>query len=90
MAFVITSQCNKSGLCLPVCPSNAIHPLPSDPGYSTSTQLFIDPRLTGCSDCFNCVTACPQGAIYSEWEVPAEYPNAVEENAEWYVEHPDQ
>jgi ferredoxin len=53
MAYVITEKCEKCGVCVDVCPTEAISE--GDPIYK------IDPDL--CSDCGVCADECPTDAI---------------------------
>ncbi|MBC8312736.1 MAG: 4Fe-4S binding protein [Candidatus Cloacimonetes bacterium] len=52
MAFVITSDCIKCGVCADVCPENAI--------VEDETQYII---IEICIDCGICLPECPIEAI---------------------------
>lgn len=52
MAFVITSDCVKCGVCVDVCPENAI--------IEDETQYII---TEDCIDCGICIKECAIGAI---------------------------
>ncbi len=52
MAFIITSECVKCGVCLDVCPVDAI--IESEEHY-----MITD----ACVDCGKCVEVCPIDAI---------------------------
>ncbi|MEC8250326.1 MAG: ferredoxin family protein, partial [Planctomycetota bacterium] len=45
-------------------------------------QLFIDPDT--CIDCGLCVDECPVQAIFPEEDLPDEWKNYVEKNADWF------
>jgi ferredoxin len=89
VAHVIAQPCVgvKDTSCLSVCPANAIHPLPSEPGFTTIDQLFIDPAA--CLDCGNCVSACPVAAIYSEDDLPTEWHEYINKANEYYGYPPE-
>ena len=53
MAYFITSRCTRAGLCLPVCPVEAISE--GEPVY------IIDPDK--CIECGACASVCPDNAI---------------------------
>lgn len=52
IAAVDLSQCDRCGLCLPLCPPGAIHLALAD--------LVIEETCTGCR---KCVAPCPVGAL---------------------------
>ena len=89
MAHVITDRCVgvKDQSCVLVCPVDCIHPnTDSEPDvYKSYAQLYIDPVV--CIDCGACVPACPVEAIFSDDEVPEEYRQFLEVNADYYREH---
>jgi ferredoxin len=45
-------------------------------------QLFINPD--GCIDCAMCAAECPVSAIFSDEELPSEWRQFIEKNAEWF------
>ncbi len=73
MAHVVTSKCLgcKFTDCVTVCPVACF--------YELEQQLVINPDE--CIDCQACVTECPVEAIYAEGDVPAEYTENIEFNA---------
>jgi len=71
MAFVIAAPCIADYSCVEVCPTQCIGPLPDDPTFDNTEQLYIDP--TRCIDCEACVEACPVGAIYEATRLPPEW-----------------
>lgn len=79
MAYVITDNCIKDGLCLDACPNESIRPLATDADYETVTQLFINPEE--CLDCGACVSACTSDAIFPLDELPADKAQFAEINA---------
>ena len=84
MAFVICQPCVdvKDTSCTEVCPSDAIHPTPSEGNFGSVPQLYINP-LT-CSNCDLCRSACPQGAIYPASQVPSGWQSYIQINAAYY------
>lgn len=62
------SACIKCGLCVQICPVNAIHLADITEGLSAGTA-FIDPRHSACDfSCvgIQCVLVCPSGALIHE------------------------
>lgn len=84
MAFVIASPCVADYSCVEACPVDAIAPLPDDPRFSKTEQLYINPAL--CIDCAACVEACPVSAIFPAQQVPARWKSAVRINAAYFEE----
>lgn len=82
MTFIITGGCCSDSSCIPVCPVQCIRPRPGDPDFTSSAQLYIDPRT--CIDCAACVDQCPVDAIYAEWEIPDELRDYEAINAEFF------
>lgn len=68
MPRVITELCDNAGACVQVCPVDCIVPGPPDSGWPWH---FIDPDI--CIDCAACQAECPQGAIFTEFELPEAY-----------------
>ncbi|MHA3791188.1 4Fe-4S binding protein [Sphingomonas sp. YL-JM2C] len=86
MAHIITQVCCNDGACVDVCPVQCIRPRPGDPQYSTAEQLYIDPKA--CIDCGVCQEACPVGAIYADYDLPAEFDEYREINAAHFAADP--
>lgn len=82
MAYVITSLCTKDAECVDACPTDAIHPTPSEADYGNVEQLFIDPDT--CIECGACEAVCPSNAIFGPGEVPSEFADAEQKNAAYY------
>ena len=53
IAVVDLAVCDRCGLCLPLCPPEAIHLALAD--------LVVD--ATACTGCRKCVAPCPVGAL---------------------------
>ena len=84
MAYVICQPCigEKNAACTLVCPTDAIHPLPSETGHATEEQLYIDP--TRCIDCSYCASACPVSAIFPAGDVPSAWQSFIQKNADYF------
>lgn len=84
MAYVISEPCIgvKDASCVEVCPVDCIHPMPGEPGFDESDQLYIDP--SECIDCDACVATCPVEAISPDSLVPAEWTHFIEKNADYF------
>ena len=87
MAHVITKLCVgvKDQSCVEVCPVDCIRPssdLDGDAAFDSEPQLFIDPEI--CIDCGACVSVCPVEAIFYIEDLPEEYLQAIEDNANYY------
>lgn len=80
MTFVVTEQCIRCKFtdCVEVCPVECFHEGPN--------FLAIDP--VACIDCALCVPECPVGAIYDEKDLPAEFADFLEINAELALQWP--
>lgn len=78
MTYVICQPCItvKDKSCVDVCPVDCIH------GTDEDEQLYIDPST--CIDCGACVAACPVNAIYNETEVPEEWKDYTQKNADYF------
>jgi ferredoxin len=74
MAFVVTQPCHdcKYTDCVCVCPCDCF--------YQDDSMLYINP--VDCIDCEACVPECPVEAIFRDSEVPAQWLQYVELNAE--------
>lgn len=79
---VITDKCIKDMLCVDACPSDAIHPRLDEPRFSEVTQLFIDPEQ--CGSCGACYVTCECNAIYGVDDLPEEYEDCAEVNADFF------
>jgi ferredoxin len=74
MAYVVTSPCLGCRYtdCVVVCPKDCFH--------EGDQMLFIEP--SDCIDCDACRHECPVEAIFPEWEVPDEWSDFIQLNAE--------
>jgi ferredoxin len=74
MAFVVTEPCRdcKYTDCVTVCPVDVF--------YQDERMLYIDPE--NCIDCGGCVSECPVGAIFDEYEVPSQWTHYIALNLE--------
>lgn len=80
MTYVITEPCVdcKFTYCAAVCPVEAFREAPD--------RLYIDPDA--CIDCNACVSECPVEAIYAELDVPKQWMQWIELNAQEAPKHP--
>jgi ferredoxin len=78
MTHVVCQPCFdcKYTDCVAVCPVECF--------YQDEKMLYIDPDKPngGCIDCEACVPECPVEAIYAEANVPGQWANFTELNAE--------
>jgi NAD-dependent dihydropyrimidine dehydrogenase PreA subunit len=76
MPYVIAEPCIgvKDKSCMTVCPVDCIYE------YNGEEQLFINPDE--CIDCGLCEAECPVNAIFVDTDVPANWKNFIELNAE--------
>ncbi len=86
MTFVITQGCCDDASCIAVCPVQCIRPRPGDPDFTTAEQLYIDPAT--CIDCGACMDECPVSAIHSEWDLPEEFSDFLQINADYFATNP--
>lgn len=84
MPYVITQNCCNDASCVPVCPTNCIHPTPDEPDYATAEMLYIDPD--GCIECGACLDACPVSAIEPDYDLPEGSLPFLELNATYYLD----
>ena len=83
MAYVITDNCIKDGLCLDACPNDSIHPRTDEDGFAAASQMFINPEE--CLDCGACVPACGSDAIFPIDDVPADKQASIAANAAYFA-----
>ncbi|MCW2829714.1 MAG: ferredoxin--NADP(+) reductase [Aeromicrobium sp.] len=86
MTFVITQGCCNDGSCVTVCPVQCIRPRPGDPDFTTAEQLYIDPAT--CIDCAACLDECPVDAIHGDYDVPDQFSEYLQINADYFAENP--
>jgi ferredoxin len=87
MPHVITGRCvdTKDQSCVEVCPVDCIHPaknIDGEEAFNQSPQLYIDPNV--CIDCGACVPECPVEAIFMDDELPEEFKQYAQINADYY------
>jgi len=84
MAHIIAEPCigTKDTSCVEVCPVDCIHPGKNEGAFAKADQLYIDPDV--CIDCGLCVDECPVQAIFPQDDLPAEWTQYVQLNADWY------
>jgi ferredoxin len=77
VTHVITEPCVgvKDKACVDVCPVDCIH--------EGDEMLFIDPAE--CIDCGLCVPECPVDAIFFEDDVPAQWTDYTQKNADFFA-----
>jgi len=85
MPHVITEPCinTKDTSCVTVCPVDCIHPRKDEAEFEKETQLYIDPDT--CIDCGLCVDECPVKAIFTEEDVPEQWRQYIQINADYYA-----
>lgn len=85
MAYIICEPCigTKDTACVDVCPVDCIHPTKDEDEFEDAEMLYIDPEE--CIDCGACEPACPVTAIFAEEDVPEEWQEYIEKNAEYYT-----
>jgi ferredoxin len=83
MAYVIAAPCVADYSCIEVCPVNCIRPRPSDAGFDTAEQMFIDPAV--CISCGACMDACPVLAIYDAGNLPAKWKHYEKINRDYFL-----
>jgi len=78
MAYIIAEPCIgvKDASCVEVCPVDCIHATDDD------TMYYIDPNE--CIDCGVCVPECPVEAIFFEPDLPDEWKNFIQINADYF------
>jgi NAD-dependent dihydropyrimidine dehydrogenase PreA subunit len=87
MPHVITGRCAelKDQSCVEVCPVDCIHPaknIDGEEAFDAAPQLYIDPDV--CIDCGACVPECPVEAIFMDDELPEEFREYIQINADYY------
>ena len=82
MTHIVTRLCLRDTACVEVCPVDCIQPRD---GYDDNEgkQLYIDPDT--CIDCGACEPVCPVNAIFPEADVPEEWQNFTELNAQHFA-----
>jgi len=84
MAYIITEPCIgvKDKSCVAVCPVDCIHEGTLTADGTSYDMLFIDPDE--CIDCGLCEPECPVDAIFMEDEVPDQWKNFIQINADFF------
>jgi ferredoxin len=80
VTYVITEPCInvKDASCVAVCPVDCIYSTDEDDMY------YINPDE--CIDCGACEPECPVTAIFAEDEVPAQWQQFIQINADYCAE----
>ena len=80
MAYVVTAPCFgcKYTDCVVVCPTDCFH--------EGEQMLYINPE--DCIDCDACRVECPVEAIFHEDDVPGEWKDFVQLNADMAMKTP--
>ncbi len=84
MTYIIAEPCigTKDTACVDACPVDCIHPRADEEDFDEEEMLYIDPEE--CIDCGACVPVCPVSAIFAEEDLPDEWIDFTERNAEYY------
>lgn len=84
MAYVIAAPCVgvKDTACVDACPVNCIHPSKGEAEFADTPQLYID--SDNCICCGACVPVCPVSAIFLAEDLPLQWHEYAQTNAEWY------
>jgi NAD-dependent dihydropyrimidine dehydrogenase PreA subunit len=85
MAYVIAAPRVgvKDTACVDVCPVDCIHPRRDEARFAEAPQLYIDTH--NCICCGACVPACPVTAIFLAEDLPLQWKEYVQTNAERYA-----
>ena len=85
MAHIIAEPCigTRYTSCVAVCPVDCIHPTKDEPEFEQTDMLYIDPDT--CIDCGLCIDECPVMAIFPEEDLPSEWQEYIEKNAQHYA-----
>jgi NAD-dependent dihydropyrimidine dehydrogenase PreA subunit len=85
MAFIVAEPCIgvRDTVSVDVCPVECIHPKRDEAGFAGERMLFIYP--VKCIDHGACVPVCPVAAIYAEGDLPDNWNQFVEINANHYL-----
>ncbi len=80
MAYVVAEPCFgcKYTDCVVVCPKDCFH--------EGDQMLYIDPQE--CIDCDACVPVCPVEAIFPDIDVPHQWQDFIQLNAEMSAQTP--
>jgi len=87
MAFVICEPClgTKDKACVGACPVDCIYEADACSGTPPKGDelLYISPDE--CIDCGACVPVCPVTAIFEEGDVPEEWQDYIQINADAFA-----
>ncbi|MBS1806058.1 MAG: 4Fe-4S binding protein [Acidobacteria bacterium] len=85
MAYVIAAPCVgvKDTACVDACPVDCIHPRRDEVAFAEAKQVYIEPERCIC--CGACVPVCPVNAIFLAEDLPPQWKDYVQTNAEWYT-----
>ncbi len=81
MAYVIAEPCidHNDQACLDVCPVDCISAV-----SGVDRKFYIDP--SNCINCGSCEQACPNGAIYEQAALPAEWAGFTWVDEMWFAD----
>jgi NAD-dependent dihydropyrimidine dehydrogenase PreA subunit len=85
MAYLIAAPCIgvKDTACVDACPVDCIHPRKDEAEFAETPQLYID--SDNCICCGACVPACPVSAIFLAEDLPPQWKDYAQKNAEFYA-----
>ncbi len=85
MPHIIAEPCvaTKDTACVEVCPVDCIHPTKDEAEFEEADQLYIEPDT--CIDCGLCVDECPVKAIFPEEDLPEEWTEFTQKNADYFA-----
>jgi Fe-S-cluster-containing hydrogenase component 2 len=79
VTYVIAAPCvdHSDQSCVDVCPVDCIT---ADPQIDRKFHIDAD----ACIECGRCASACPNEAIFADWQLPPEWAVYAQIDAAWY------